>query len=191
MNAIKRAVVALLVGGAGLAAGSPSFANSIYLKLPNVTGPVTNRVFLGDILLHAYSQGFTDPAAAATGGSGGAGGGKVTCGAISIVKSIDSTSPDFLRYVTMGTNISSATIYFVGSAVSSTQTVPYTITLTNVRVTSIVQGDTTSNTSGLGITENISMVAEKFQFSYRPLNPDGSLGAAETYGWSCATNSAF
>jgi type VI secretion system Hcp family effector len=190
MNAIKRAVAALLVGGAGLAAVSPSFANSIYLKLPNVTGPVTNRVFLGDILLHAYSQGFTDPAAA-TGGSGGAGAGKVSCGAISIVKSIDSTSPDFLRYVTMGTNIASATIYFVGSAASSTQTVPYTITLTNVHVTSIVQGDTASNTSSLGITENISMVAEKFQFSYRPLNPDGSLGAAETYGWNCASNSTF
>jgi type VI protein secretion system component Hcp len=189
MNAIKRAVAALLVGGAGLAAVSPSFANSIFLKLPNVTGPVTNRVFLGDILLHAYSQGFTDPATAATGGSGGAGAGKVSCGAISIVKSIDSTSPDFLRYVTMGTNIPSATIYFVGSAASSIQTVPYTITLTNVHVTSIVQGDTASNTSGLGITENISMVAERFQFSYRPQNPDGSLGAAEMYGWNCATNS--
>jgi type VI protein secretion system component Hcp len=155
------AVAALLLGGANLAAVSPALANSIYLKIPNVTGQVTNSGFLGGILLHAYSQGFTDPTVAATTGSSGAGAGKVSCGAISIVKS------------------------------TSAATVPYTITLTNVRVTSIEQGDTVSNTSGLGITENISMVAEKVQFSYRPLNPDGTLGGAETYGWNCSTNSTF
>lgn len=188
----KHTVTALLVGGAALAAGSPALANAIYLKIPNVTGPVTNKEFLGDILLEGYSQAFTDPTVAATGGSGRSAG-KVSCGAISIVKSIDSTSPDFLKYVTLGSNIPSATIYFVGSAATenSAGKVPYTITLTNVHVTSIEQGDTVSNISGLGITENISMVATKFQFSYRPQNPDGTFGNAETYGWNCNTNSAF
>jgi|GEM_PF-2871710 len=192
MNAIKHAVTVLLVSGASLAAVSTASANSIYLKLPGVTGPVTNTVFQGDIQLHAYSQGFTDPTVVAT-GTGGSGASKVSCGAINIVKSIDSTSPDFLRYVTMGSNINTATIYFVGStaSVTSAATVPYTITLTNVHVTSIQQGDTVSNTSSLGITENISLVAEKFQFSYRPVNANGSLGAVETVGWDCATNSAF
>ena len=163
-------------------------SNSIFLKIPGVTGPVTNAAFAGDIQLTAYSQGFTDPATAAT--VGGASGGKTTCGAINITKTVDSTSPDFLQYVTRGVGILGATIYFLGSANGAAPAnVPYTIALHNVRVVSITQGDTVSHTSGLGITENISMVAEKFTFTYWSVSPDGAVGKVETFTWDCATNS--
>jgi type VI protein secretion system component Hcp len=144
----------------------------------------------GDIQLTAYSQGFTDPATVASGT--GAGVGKTTCGAINITKMIDSTSPDFLQYVTRGVGILSATIYFVGSANGTTPAnVPYTIVLSHVRVTSITQGDTVSHTSGLGITENISMIAEQFKFTYRSSNLGGSGGKVETFTWDCGSYSAM
>jgi type VI protein secretion system component Hcp len=188
MRAIHRLCSAVLAAGIGVAAIAPAMANSIFLQIPGVTGPVTNSGFQGDIELSAYSQGFTDPATSVTGG-GGRGFGRTTCGAISIIKRVDSTSTDFLQYVTRGELIHHATIYFVGAAgATTTADAHYTIVLTNVRVTSITQGDTVSNASGLGITENISMIAEKFQFTYRTVGVDGGPGNVETYGWDCATN---
>ena len=189
MRAIHRLRSAVLAAGIGLAAVAPATANSIFLQIPGVTGPVTTFGFQGDIELSAYSQGFTDPATSVTGGGGGRGGNRTSCGAISITKRVDSTSPDFLQYVTRGELIHHATVYFVGTlGATKAANAEYTVLLTNVRVTSITQGDTVSNTSGLGITENISMIAEKFQFTYRTVNADGGTGTVDTYGWDCATN---
>ena len=189
MRAIYRVRAAVVAAGISVAAIAPAVANDIFLKIQGVTGPVTNAAFMGDIQLTAYSQGFTDPATVAA--TGGAGAGKTTCGAINITKAVDSTSPDFLQYVTRGVGIPSATIYFLGSANGTTPAnVPYTIVLSHVRVISITQGDTVSHTAGLGITENISMLAEQFQFTYRSVSPDGAVGKVETFGWDCATNRA-
>jgi type VI protein secretion system component Hcp len=167
---------------------SPAIGGSIYLKIPNVTGPVTKTGFSGDIELTAYSQGFSNSVSSSTGGSAS---GKVSCGAITFSKSVDLTSQDFLEYVTRGTVIHTATVYFTGNNPNTTAaTARYRIVLTNVRVTSLTQGDTAGNSAGLGITENISLVAEKFQVSYLTQNPDGSSGNTETYGWDCASNTA-
>src|SRR5579863_9936420 len=99
---------AMLTVGVSLAAIAPAIGGSIYLKIPNVTGPVTKSGFSGDIELTAYSQGFTNPASS-TSGAGGSG--RVSCGAINISKLVDLTSQDFLEYVTRGTVIHSATVY--------------------------------------------------------------------------------
>ena len=85
-----------------VAAIAPALANDIFLNIQGVTGPVTNAGFVGDIQLTAYSQGFTDPATLASGTGAGAGKTTTTCGAINITKMVDSTSPDFLQYVTRG-----------------------------------------------------------------------------------------
>ena len=177
---------AILTVGVSLVAIAPAIGGSIYLKIPNVTGPVTRTGFSGDIELTAYSQGFTNPASSATGGGAA---GRLSCGAINISKLVDLTSQDFLEYVTRGTLIHTATVYFTGNNPNTiAATARYSIVLTNVRVTSLTQGDTASNTAGLGITENISLVAEKFQVTYATSNPDSSTGSTETYGWDCVAN---
>jgi type VI protein secretion system component Hcp len=174
----------------GVAVMAPAIAGSIYLKIPNVTGPVTRSGFLGDVELTAYSQSFTNPASMSSGGGGSAG--RVSCGAINITKAVDVTSQNFLEYVTRGTNIHTLTVYFTGgNPNSSAATSRYSIVLTNVRVTSVAQGDMAKDSSSaLGLTENISLMAEKFQVTYTTSNPDASNGNTETYGWDCATNSA-
>jgi type VI protein secretion system component Hcp len=179
---------AMLTAGVSVGAIAPAIGGSIFLKIPNVTGPVTKSGFSGDIELTAYSQGFTNPVIAS---SGGGASGKVTCGAITISKSVDVTSQDFLEYVTRGTVIHTATVYFTGNNPNTTAaTARYHIVLTGVRVTSVTQGDKEGNTAGLGIIENISLSAEKFQVTYLTQNPDGSNGNSETYGWDCNTNTA-
>ena len=190
MRAIHQVRVAVLAAGISVAAIAPALANDIFLNIQGVTGPVTNAGFVGDIQLTAYSQGFTNPATVASGSGAGAGN-KTTCGAINITKMVDSTSPDFLQYVTTGVGIQTATIYFLGAANGATPAnVPYTIELHHVRVISITQGDTVSHTSGLGITENISMIAEQFKFTYRSSSHADSLGGkVETFTYDCATNS--
>jgi type VI protein secretion system component Hcp len=188
MKVIPLVRSAMLTVGVSLAAIAPASGGSIYLKIPGVTGPVTKSGFSGDIELTAYSQGFTNPASS-TSGTGASG--RVTCGAINIGKLVDLTSQDFLEYVTRGTVIHTATVYFTGNNPNTiAATARYSIVLTNVRVTSMTQGDTASNTAGLGITENISLVAEKFQVTYGTSNPDALSGNTETYGWDCVTNAA-
>ena len=189
MRSISRVHAAVLVAGLGVAINVPAMAGEIYLQIPNVTGPATNQNFRGDIPLTAYSQGFTDPASF-TGGAtgGGASRNRTTCGAISIAKLIDSTSPDFLEWVAKGKVIPKATVYFVsatnGSGVSTAR---YTIVLNHVRVTSITQSDAANNAAGLGITESISMIAETFQFTYSTQSVDGGAGTPESFGWDCVT----
>ena len=194
MQSISRVRAAVLAAGLGAAMIAPAMAGDIFLQIPNVIGDSTNASFKGDIPLTAYSQGFTDPASFTGGASGrGSSRSRTTCGAISIAKLIDSTSPDFLQWVTKGTLIPKATVYFVstpnGTGVSTAR---YTIKLTNVRVTSITQSDAAGNTAGIGITESISMIAEKFQFTYSTQTIDAvAAGGTETFGWDCLTDSAF
>jgi len=189
MTQIHRMRSALLAAGIGIAAIAPAMANDIFLNIPGVVGESQSAAFPGDIQLTAYSQEFTDPATIASlgGGRGGAGN-RTTCGAITITKLVDSTSPNFLQFVTRGELINNATIYFVGKPVNNASSAPYTIALMRVRVTSITQGDTAPNSAaGFGITETISMIAERFHFSFLKQNSDGGAATVEKYGWDCLT----
>jgi len=190
MTLIYRMRSALLAAGIGIAAIAPAMANDIFLNIPGVTGESQSSAFPGDIQLTAYSQEFTDPASLSSlGGGRGGGGNRTTCGAITITKLVDSTSPSFLQFVTRGELINNATIYFVGKPVDSASSAPYTIALMGVRVTSITQGDTAPNSAaGFGITETISMIAEKFQFSFVKPNPATGAPTVEKYGWNCLSN---
>jgi type VI secretion system Hcp family effector len=193
MSAIHRVRSALLAAGIGFAAIAPAIANPIYAKFTGVSGAVVARGFEGAVELTAYSQEFTDPATInSLNGSGrGAGRARTTCGAITISKAVDKASPTFVQFTTRGQVINTATIYFVGNNNGDTLNVPYTITLSRVRLTSIMQGDTVGNTAGLGITENISMIAETIQFTFNVQDPATGAVTQEKYGWNCSTDSPF
>jgi type VI protein secretion system component Hcp len=185
MNLLRRVCSALAAGGLSLAAAYPAAAaNSIFLSIPNVTGPVQVQQFKGDIELLAYTQGFTNPETIATGG-GGAGSGKVNCGAINVEKLLDSSSTFFLKQVMMGGHIPTATIYFT-ERVNGNLVTAYTATLTGVFVTAVSQGDAAGKSTGTGITETISLQAETFLFTFNA----GPSGTPQTVGWDCTRNIA-
>ena len=176
---VRSHLFALLAGGLGVLHAAVASAGPIYLNIPNVTGPVTVPEFRGDIALLAYSQGFARPDIT---------GAKTICGAVNFTKNIDETSIHFLMYATTGQVIPTATIYFAqvsGAAV----VVPYSITLTNATVVSIQASDASFAVGPVGITESVSVQVEKFAFTFRPIMPNGTLGAPQTTAWNCLTNS--
>ena len=178
---------ALLASSVGVAAAASAAGNEIFLNIPGITGPVIQPGYVGDIPLLAYSQGFSNSSVF---GAGGITVGKTQCGAVSFTKLIDSTSVLLLQHVVRSTVIPTVTLYFLPPATTGTTPAPYSITLSTVVVASISQGDSVNNSGGLGITESISLIAEKFAFSYRPLN-GGVLGPPETTGWDCVKNAPF
>lgn len=176
---------ALTVAGLGLVAAYPAAAaQSIYLKIPGVTGPATAAGFQGDIPVLTYSQGFSN---ADTFGGTGAGGGasKTNCGAINIQKALDSASTFFLGKVLTSALIPTATIYFTEEGSSGIVKTQYTVVLTNLLVTLVSQGDSAARTTG--VTESISLIAEKFQFAFTV----GATGTPQTVGWDCIANRPF
>jgi type VI secretion system secreted protein Hcp len=184
MNLTRRASAALAVGGLSLAAADPAAAaHSIFLKIPGVTGPVQTAGFQGDIELLDYSQGFSNAAAVGTGTGGAAG--KAICGAVDVQKLLDSSSTYFLMGVVTGQHIPSATIYFTERSGNGTLTTPYTITLTDLLVTSVSQGDTAGRSAGIGVTETVSLQAVKFQFTF-----SNGTATPQAFGWDCSTNTA-
>lgn len=181
MNLIRRVSAALAAGGLSLAAAYPAAAaHSIFLKIPGVIGPVQTAGFQGDIELLDYSQGFSNPSTVGTGTGGVAG--KVNCGAVNVQKLLDSSSTHFLMAVVTGQHIPSATIYFTERSSNGTLTTPYIVTLTDLLVTSVSQGDMAGRSAGTGVTETVSLQAVKFQFTF--------TSSQQTVGWDCATNTA-
>lgn len=176
----------ILAGMICLAATSPLPAADAFLSVPGLTGGAgTQTGYQGDVDLLSYSQSFSrNPATGAT-----------TCGAITFTKVIDSTSTSFLYAAVTGYLVPTATIYFPGIGVSGTYPSPYTITLTNVTITAISQGDTVYAPvayNNIGIVETVSMQAQKFQFTFEPQTPIGQWnGPPKTVGFDCVAQKPF
>ncbi len=171
---------------AGLAATSSVFAGDIILSIPGVTGGSAQESgFAGDVDLVSYSQTFSRVQSP----------GSTSCGAIAITKYLDGTSTSFLYAAVTGLVVPTATIYFPGISLNGTASAPYTITLTNVVVTSISQGDSVNipvNTNNPGLLESISLTAQKFQFTFQPETPTGQFaGPPMTIGFDCGTQKTF
>ncbi len=170
----------LLTASACLGIASPVLAdNVIYLHILGVKGDVQDKSYLGDIRLTSYSQAFT------SGGSGA----PATCGTITIQKSVDDTSEFFLSHALLGSTVATAVVNFVHAAGTPGETAPYLIQLTELKVTSINQGDNSKTTGeALGVQETITLTAQTFRFSYSATNADGSKGNPAVFGWDCGRN---
>jgi type VI secretion system secreted protein Hcp len=184
-----RYALLIMVALAGTVAALPAVAGDIFMSVPGITGPVTAQGYVGDIPLLSYSQGFSRTGG--TSGSGTGAGSKTSCGNISISKLIDSTSTSFLHAAVLGFVVPTATIYFTGGSSEEGEVSPYIITLTNFVVVSITQGDVSVSGQGLGLTENISLQAQKFQFTFRPQLATGALGTPVTFGYDCSAQMPF
>jgi len=148
----------------------------IALHIPGLKGgTIVAGPYAGDVGLLSYSQTFSK-------NNNG-----TNCGAISITKGVDATSTSFLFAAVTGLVVPTATIYFLTGTGPTTWVSNYTITLTNVVVTSISQGQT--NIGAMGLTDNISLSAQKYQFAFaQPGNPTGNL---QTIGYDCLTQTTF
>ena len=151
------------VGVASVLPMQAQAATDLFLTWPGIIGPSTIQGHAGDIELTSYTQTASNTASQS---SGGGGSGKAVCGAITITKGIDSTSPVFLGMVLSGRHTAGpVTVTF---AKSKQDTTFYTVSLRDVIPTSITQSDD----PGPGrITETIVLSASQFEFTLTPQLP--------------------
>ena len=150
MQLHTRASFAALLCILTFAGTSNAWADTIYMHVHGVTGPVTVAPYQGYIEILSYSQGFTNP-----GGSS-----NPQCSDTSIQKNIDVTSQFFARSVLdQSTTPFTATLYFVNSsAVADT-----VISMSGVTVTSVSHG---ASEGGGTISEAISMHATSLTVTF-------------------------
>lgn len=179
----KLAVFTAIVAGC-LAAQSAGAATSIYLKFtdPNftITGSSLEKGHANEIDLKSYTQSITG--ATATDPSTGSGAAtRPTCGPVTVTKLVDAASPRLVLGVFTERLIQQALISFVDSSNGRAPATDYTITFTNIVLTSIKQSDTTPAEP----TESVTFSFEKMAMQYTPQTPSGTGGTPVTFTVNC------
>lgn len=172
---------ALAIAAAAIvAAPGPVLADS-FLRLGDIKGESTDRLHQGEINILSFTQSFSNTASVVVGG--GAGAGKASCGAITVMKNIDKSSPRLLKAVFSGEHIKDGKLTF--RAEDRTRAEYYTITLTEVIVSELTQTD---NPDPSRIVEKLVLNAAKFLFQYTPQDAKGTPGAPVKFEVNCAEN---
>jgi len=165
---------------AAIAGPVPALAES-FLKLGDIRGESTDSKHKGEIEILSFSQSFTNTTDGSFGG--GAGAGKVQCGAISMLKSIDASSPLLLKGVATGQHYKDAVITFRAAGSKETQEY-YVITMSDVLISELSQTDSADPNR---IFEKLVINARSFEFKYTPSNVKGSVTPV-SFKYDCASN---
>jgi type VI secretion system secreted protein Hcp len=167
-----------------IAAPWPAMADT-FLKLADIKGESTDSKHKDEIDILSFTQSFINSFDGSVGGGGGTG--KVVCGAITMMKNIDKSSPQLLKGVVTGKHFKDATISFVADNRTGATGEYYSIRLTDVLATELTQTDAQDPNR---IFEKLVLNAATYEFKYTPLNIKGSPGAAVSFKYDCRTNSA-
>ncbi len=173
----------LLAGGLALASASGAMAASdMFLFLEGIKGESTDAKHKDWIDLKSYSLGFSRSDSLSAGGGGM---GKVNCGSVAMLKTIDAASPRLMQAVILGERVGKATISFRAGSTgkASTATDYYTVDMAGVFLESVAQSDASGDASR--VAESITLRAEKFHFSYRTQLPDGSFSPPKVFDFDC------
>jgi type VI protein secretion system component Hcp len=136
----------------------------IFLQWTGIVG--NSKQFRGQIDLFSYSQTASNNNGLNT-----------VCGAVTITKPVDNTTPTFLRLLFSGAVTSEATVTFVQPAAGGAPATFYTVRLDNVRVISVTQSDSHFTNAPALVIETIALSATQFRFT-----------SGSTFGWDCAAN---
>jgi len=165
---------------AAIAGPVPALAES-FLKLGDIRGESTDSKHKGEIEILSFSQSFTNTSDGSFGG--GAGTGKVQCGAISMLKSIDASSPFLLKGVATGQHYKDAVITFRAAGSKESQEY-YVITMSDVLISELSQTDSADPNR---IFEKLVINARTFEFKYTPSSIKGSVTPV-SFKYDCAAN---
>ena len=164
---------------ATVATPAPALADT-FLRLGDIQGESTDAKHKNEIDVLSFTQSWINTT---TIGPGGTGSGKVQCGAITLMKNIDKSSPRLLSAVATGQVIPEGRLTF---RTEGAQVVEYyTITLAEVVVNELTQTDMADPAR---IVEKLVLNARNFKYDYRPQNAKGGLGAPVSFSFDCAAN---
>lgn len=149
----------ILAGSIVVGAAPASAAVNAYLYLDGIPGPSTSKAGFIDILSYSVGVALADPTKTQ----------KAVCSNLSLMKVVDFTSPKLFQAALAGKPLATATLVY-DKPVGDRQEDYYSVTLTNVYITSVEQSGSNENP-----TESLSLAAKTVTISYRPEKDDGSL----------------
>jgi len=155
-----------------------------FLKIEGIKGESLDKKHKDEIEILSFTQSFINTFDGAIGGGGGAG--KVQCGAVTMMKSIDKSSPLLLKGVATGQHYKEAVITF-RSGNTQVASEYYVITMSDLLITELSQTDSADPNR---IFEKLVLNARTFEFKYSPTTIKGELGAPVSFKWDCAANKA-
>jgi type VI secretion system secreted protein Hcp len=174
----------LLAGALAAAAAAPMpAAADVFLKLEGIPGDSQDDKHKGEIDILSYTQSFANTAKIASGTTSGPG--KLTCGAVTLLKNIDRSSVEFIRLVLTGGHVTKGVLTF--RTPGGTPLEYYTITMEDVVVTSVDQVD---NNDPALIIEKVSLLADRFTFEQQGQATGGQTQTTK-FGWDCVANRKF
>lgn len=142
-----------------------------FLKIAGVEGESTDDRHRGEIDVDSFSWGETLPPGSGSGSGGGTG--RVQAQPFQIVKKVDKSSPILMIGCATGQHFPSA-VLSAGKAGAAQQDY-LKITIEDVTISSYqISGSERSDDTPM---DQVSFNFARLEISYRPQNPDGSLGA--------------
>jgi len=184
----KQSVAALikrpLLAGALATAAAASVATPVpalvgtFLSISGILGESTDAKHKDEINVLSFTQSWINTMT--TSGNQG----KVQCGAITVMKNIDRSSP-LIKSLASGKHISSGQLTF---RTEGTQPVEYyTIKMSEIIVTEVTQMDTPDPAR---IVEKVVLNARAYSYEYQAQNDKGGLEPVK-FGIDCRTTSVF
>lgn len=151
-----------------------------FLKIEGIEGESTDSSHRGEIEIESFSWGATQSGTSAGGAGGGAG--KVSFSDIHFTKILDKASPKLMLATATGEHIEKAVL--VGELSGKRGQQFLEIELTDILISSYQTG----GSSGAVPVDSFSLNFSKIEFTYFPMNRDGSLGEPVKGGWDVAEN---
>ena len=154
----------------------------MFLKLAEIEGESSDAKHKGEIDVLAWSWGLSEEAGRdnpQAGSPAGGGAGRVKIENISIQKLVDLASPLLLLFSAQGKHITDGTLTTRKAGKGGGDFLLFK--MTDVIVTSVHVAVSKEQPA-----ESITLSFGKFEFNYRPTNPDGSLGTEKSSGWDVA-----
>jgi len=173
MRPVLILVGAMLIGLAAQAAPGDMFL----LQIPGISGTVNFSKYRGWILVNTFSTGISTSASAGQGS--GAGVGKPMCEPLTVIKPLDSTSPELALAAGTGKHFATITLAALGGG---NEHEFLRFVLKNAIVTSVLFGGDSVSSSR---TETLVISAEQIQISSTPQLADGAPGATSTTEIDC------
>ena len=154
-------------------------ATDIFIKLDGIDGEATHKDHKGEIDVVSWHWGLS-ASTGSGGGGGGASSGKAVAQDFRFVHHYDTASPLLVKTAASGKRLKTAVL--TARKVGEGQKGFFKVTLKDVAITSIADsGD------GTGTSEEVAMVYGEIDFSYKPQDGKGGLGAEAKVDWNVKT----
>ncbi|MDN3920598.1 Hcp family type VI secretion system effector [Roseateles violae] len=155
-------------------------STAFYLKFDGVEGESTLKDHKGEIVVLSWAWGASQASAVSPGG--GSGKGKAVAGEFQFTHPYDKASPMLAKQCVSGKHFKEAKL--VARKAGEGQKDYLLVTLKEVFISSVQA----SGAAGGEVSESVSCSYADIEFSYKPQDAKGALGAEVKFGWNTKTS---